>query len=280
MTYKVNLNEFEDKLEGKWWHYFRISDFAYMGRIPNQEEVDVEDDDFFIHKQMDEEKRFPMKVYHVIMDGEPFEIDGKEIRIKMSEYLVVYIQKHKKLPFACTFNKLMKNNTVVVNYNPNSFDNFQLKIPGKEFDVDPEELEEFFTNLEVEKKNELGSDDDITFQIDSLSEAPIIEQIASESGGKVYVFNSEIETIDKRISVFQGNETVFFLILLKNGQAASDVKKSTLKRDFDLIVAKSSKNAFEKYELKVGDKVSFNGKLKNDKKLGLLLQNIRKFEKQ
>ncbi len=35
----------------------------------------------------------------------------------------------------------------------------------------------------------------------------------------------------------------------------------------------------DQFKLQKGDKISFKGKLNNDRKAGLLIQNIRKFEK-
>ena len=66
---------------------------------------------------------------------------------------------------------------------------------------------------------------------------------------------------------------------VKGGTAAPDTKKSTLQREFEEINVKCSENAMTEFKLQKGDKISFKGKLNNDRKAGLLIQNIRKFEK-
>jgi hypothetical protein len=69
------------------------------------------------------------------------------------------------------------------------------------------------------------------------------------------------------------------MLRVKGGQVAPDTKKSTLRRDFEEINVKCSDTAMENTHLNIGDIISFKGKLNFDKKSGLVIQNIRKFEK-
>ncbi len=277
---KLNLETITDGLEGKWWHYIRSSDFAFQSRIPNQKEIEVNDDDILLHKEILEGESFPTKRFHLIMDDEAFEVEGKEIRDNLSTKCLEYIKQHKKLPFACTFKKIQKNGMVIIQYNPNGFDNFQLKITVDKLGLEGKEIEDYFETIKAEKDNPFANSDDVTLRIDAISEDPILEQVSMESGkSKAFVIMGEIIEIDLRKSYFQGNETIFYILQVKGGKLASDNKKNALLRDFTVLNAKCSRNAMEKYELTKGDIVSFNGKVKLDKKLKLIVQNIRKFEK-
>lgn len=277
---KINIDDLDDDLDGRWWHYIRACDFAFQSRIPNQNEVEVNDDDVLLHKEIKEGERFPSKRFHLIMDGEAFQVEGNEIRDILTKKLGEYLKVHNKLPFGCIFQKLQKNGVAIINYNPNNFDNFQLRLSPVMIEKQEDEMEEFIKTLEEEKTNLLGDADDITLKIKPISEHPILEQVSVESGSnKAFVINAKIMEIDKRKSFFQGNETIFYLLQVKGGKLAADKKKDSLQRDFDILNVKCSENAIEKFELKMGDIISFNGQVKNDNKLKIIVQNVRKFEK-
>jgi hypothetical protein len=282
--YKLNLSEIHDGLEGYWWHRIRTSDFAFQTKIPNQSEAEVEDDDILIHKEYKKDEygqreRFPTTRYQLISDGEPLEIDGKEVRKQLGGKLAEFVDKHKKLPYACEFKKVQQDDLIIFNYSPNPFETFQLKIEPLALNVSEDESETFIKSLEAINVNILAETGDVTTKISPVTDAAILEQISGESGGKVYVFEGVIIEIDLRKSFFQGSETIFYLLAIKGGQAAPDDKKSTLRRDFPLINAKASENALEKFDLKIGNVISFTGQLKNDKSLKWVIQNIRKFTK-
>lgn len=288
---KINLTEADDELNSHWWVRIRSSDFAFQTRIPNQEQAEAENDDIFIHKEILEGDRYPSIRYHTILDGELLPIEGKDAREILSKNLMEFIKQNKKLPFNCEFKSVNKgNHKINIYYSPNPNDNFKLVIPpewvwenedpeqAKQISV--EEITEKFQSLPTESTNPLAVSGDPTYSIKPVASAPIIEQIATESGKEsVYIANGKIEAIDLRKSYYMGNETVYYLIQVKGGEAATDKKKNTLRRKFEKINAKCSESAMEKYKLEVGDVVNFLGKLKKDKKLKLLIQNVRKFEK-
>ncbi|WP_371805774.1 hypothetical protein [Candidatus Lokiarchaeum ossiferum] len=277
---KIDITEIEDGLEGNWWHYIKSSDFSFQTRIPQLNSLEANEDDILIHKQILEGESFPTKRFHLIMDGEAFQVEGNEIRETLARKLAIFIQQNKKLPFGCTYKKIQKNNTVIIQYNPNGFDSFQLKIKPEDMELEDSDIEKLFSSMETEKVNALATSEDATFTIDPITEDPLLEQVSMESGkSKVFVVEGKIIAIDLRKSYFQGNETIFYLLQLEGGKIAPDNKKNTLQRDFSLINAKCSENAMKKFELQTGNKVSFNGKVKMDKKLKLLVQNIRKFDK-
>lgn len=277
---KIDINEIEDGLEGNWWHFIRSSDFSFQSRIPHLDSLDANEDDILIHKQILDGDSFPSKRFHLIMDGEAFQVEGNEVRETLATKLTNFIRQNNKLPFGCIYKKIQKNNSVIIQYNPNGFDNFQLKINPEEMDLEGSDFEKIFSTMEIEKINTLATSEDASFTIKPITEDPLLEQVSMESGkSKVFVIKGEIVEIDLRKSYFQGNETTFYLLQLKAGKIAPDNKKNTLQRDFSLINAKCSQNAMTKFELQKGDVVSFNGKVKLDKKMKLIVQNIRKFDK-
>lgn len=280
---KINLNDIIDEFESHWWHYIRAKDFAFLSSIPDFEAVEVFDDDILLHKEIKEGDRFPSKIYHIIVDGEPLQINGQDVRDMLSEKLTEYIKTEKKLPFGCKLNKILKTgNKIVIDYNPNGFDNFQLKfLPEKIFTEEKthDEIEEYFTELDPPASNALAGDEDPTFDIQPIETNPIVRQVATESGAdKVFVFDAEIKKIDRRKTVYMGTESIYYLLKIEGGEVAPDKKKNTIRKPLDQINVKCSEHAMETYELKVGQKITFNGKLKDDKKLKLLIQNVRKFE--
>ena len=288
---KVNLNEADDELNSHWWVRIRSSDFAFQSRIPNQEQAEGENEDIFIHKEILEGDRYPTIRYHTILDEELLPIDGKDAREILAKKMAEFIKKNNRLPFKTEFKSVSKgNHKINLKYSPNPNENFKLVLfpewvlDGKNTEqlnqISVDEIAEKFRSLPTDSTNPLAMSGDPTYTIKPVPSAPIIEQIATESGKEsVYIENGEIKTIDLRKSYYMGNETVYYLIRVKGGKAATDKKKDSLRRKFDKINVKCSENAMKKYKLEVGDVVNFTGKLKNDKKLKLIIQNVRKFEK-
>ena len=104
---KINLHEISDDLDSNWWHYIRSSsDFAFLAQIPDQKKVEVSEGDTLIHKQILEGDRFPSKVYHYILDGEPIEMDGKDVRDLFGETIAKFIKNSSQFPFGCKFKKI------------------------------------------------------------------------------------------------------------------------------------------------------------------------------
>jgi hypothetical protein len=215
--------------------------------------------------------------YHLIMDDSPLQLQKKDLNDNFAQHLVTYIRENKKFPYACSLEKIQKNGESIIKYKPTAFDEFTIKLSPEEYKI--ENPDEFFGKLEAEKMNPSNPEGGEEYTIKPLKQSQVISQVASESGGTVCVSNAEILEIDKRKSQFQEHITVFYILHVKGGTAAPDTKKSTLQRDFDEINVKCSDNAMEDVQMKVGDKISFKGKLNNDRKMGLLIQNIRKFEK-
>ncbi|MCF2139904.1 MAG: hypothetical protein K9W44_07610 [Candidatus Lokiarchaeota archaeon] len=283
---KINLTEAGDGLNSYWWIRIRSNDFAFQSRITDQEQAEAEEDDIFIHKEILEGDRYPTKRYHIVIDDELVQIDGKVAREILSKKVANYINDQSKLPFQCKFTRVVKTGPKInLYYDPNQSDGFKLTLLSEWIFKDQkekpiEEIEEFFKSLPQTHENPLSTSGDPTFFVEPVESANIIEQVATESGkNSVYIRNGEITEIDLRKSYYMGHETIFYLLHVKGGTAAPDKKKNSIQKEFEFINAKCSESSMEKYELKVGDIVNFSGKLKNDKKLKILIHNIRKFEK-
>ncbi len=270
---KLDLDNVNDGLYSRWWIYIDSENFIFQKNVP---ENDVKDDDILIHKEIKEGESFPTLRYHTILDDDVLEIDGKIAREMLSIKLQEFILNHKKLPYSVDFTKIQKNGLVIFKYSPTKFDNFQLKIPITDLDLEQDEAEEFFTNIE----NMEGTPVDGELKIDVMKENPIIETIASESGAnRVCIFNAEVKKMEKRSSEYMGHVSEFFILDLQKGEAAPDNKKKTMKRDFDRVIVKISEKTLTAADIKVGDIVSLSGKTKMNYEFKFIIQNVRKITK-
>ncbi|MHA2001663.1 MAG: hypothetical protein ACTSVU_06210 [Promethearchaeota archaeon] len=290
---KIDITKIEDEMEGNWWEYLRLSnDFGYQTKIPHHHSAEIENDDILIHKAKDTNEdtgfSFIAHNYFQILDGEAYEIKAADVRELIAGKIIAFIKKNKKLPHDIHFKKGFKNGKVMLTFRMTDYDSMNVKFDMKELEIshegkniEIEEMEEYFKNLPVEEKNPLAEkNSETTNKIHKMVSVPVFEEIAGETGGKIFVNDAKILEIDKRKSVFQEHETIFYLIHLKGGTAANSGKKDALIREFSEVNAKSSEMAMEKFKLKVGDVISFTGQLKKNRKLGYVIQNIRKFTKQ
>ncbi len=294
----INLFEVEDKLGGFWWEYLRVRDFGYLTKIADKKALDVEDDDILIHKEMaenDSGMKFPEKIYHQVLEGETFEIASNDVRLHLAKLLVGFINQKQKLPFACEYAKHMKNGAIAVNFTPTKFDNFQLKfrfttiknIPGAS-DPDVEEVAEYIRSLSHVKEPQFDGmiGGAISHGVKNLSlgemsveDVKNLRQIALVSGkNSVFVNEGTITKMEKQVSDYQGHETVSYILEITGGSIATMEKDPNL-IPVSMVRAKCSENGMEKYELAVGNTVSFGGKVNDSRDYGWLVQNIRKFEK-
>ncbi len=280
----LDLTEVSDGLTSKWWNFIRVADFAFQINIPKHEEVAAEEEDVFIHKEMmeieDISRKVLVKRYHTVLDGELIQVEPKDIRELIATKLSDFITANSQLPFGCQLKKIQKSNRLLIfNYSPNDFDKLQLKIPPESLfpnELTIEEMEDYIRKLPQCIENPLGGAD-TTHTIDPIEENRVIQQIALENGkNRVYVNNGILEKMDIRKTVYMGNETVYHLLYVKGGTAAPDNKKSSIRRDFDYLSAKCSKNLKKNTNLEIGDEISFSGTLKNDSELKYILQNVKK----
>jgi hypothetical protein len=95
----------------------------------------------------------------------------------------------------------------------------------------------------------------------------------------VSIFDAEVTSIEQRESKYQDEVTIFYIASLKGGTVASDAKKTSEHKSFTEIRVRLSDTIMEEMKLAPGDRITFNGKLKDDKYFGLLLQNVKKVTK-
>ena len=270
---KLELDNVNDGLFGRWWNYIDCENFVFQNNIP---ENSVKNDDILIHKEIKEGERFPTIRYHTILDDEVLEIDGKIARDMLSSKLREFIIKHKKIPYSVDFIKMQKNGLVIFKYSPTKFDNFQLKISVTEFDLEKDEAEEFFTTIENMEGIPVAGE----LKIILMPDNPIIEKVASESGAnRVYIFDTEVKEMEKRTSEYMGHVSEFFILDLQKGKAAPDNKKNTMKRDFNRVIVKINEKTLTSADIKVGDFVSLSGKTKMNNEFKFIIQNVRKITK-
>jgi len=95
---------------------------------------------------------------------------------------------------------------------------------------------------------------------------------------KVRVLEGKISFIDKYSSKFQDHETIYYIIGVENGIIEAEIDEELIQEKFNIVSVRCSENAMNKYNLKIGDIITFKGSLENDRKHGLLIKNVRKFE--
>jgi len=267
MVDKIDLNivSDNDEMDSKKWYYID-SEFNFMRFIKKKiyNDFSIENRSVLIHRQVFEGERFPSSRYHCILNDECLYLDGKGARKIMSINLRKFISKNKKLPFGCSYVKTSKNGFAVFNYEPIENLNFQLKIKESEvFDVE---------NLEQIKENKLSVELEIQNDIEPLFYNQFDNYIPS--GSKIQVKDGIIDNINRRSTTYLDNISYYYILRLSN----CFLLYEKISRKVDINV-KCSYNAMKKYELIIGDKITFNGRLKISSTEGLIIQNVRKFVK-
>lgn len=267
------VNE-EDELEGFKWKYISPK-FEYANSIPKKyfNNYRVEDCGILIHKQKLDGDRFDTTRYHYISEEEgitveeeviavSYILDGKEIRKYMSENFSNYVNNNKKLPFGCSIKKFVENkNKFIILYSPigEQYSTFQFSVSNDKLNID-------ISNLESEFDNRLGY---IRKTEDTIEP---ITRTQFSNYTKVNVIISKITEINLRESRYLDNITYFYILKLSNIKLDDD-------HIYEEINIRCTTKSKDKYELNIGDFISFKGSIKTDNKLGVLIQNIRKFTK-
>ena len=99
----------------------------------------------------------------------------------------------------------------------------------------------------------------------------------------ITVYEGEITDVVEKQSEFQGNFTIYYIVLLKNIKIGSRVSKKNDYRDEikdkDILKLRISERLIKDNKLEVKDKISINGRLVRDNFWGFIVKNIRKIEK-
>lgn len=268
---QVNQN---DSLEGFWWHYIR-NDFAFQKSIGKSyyNAFEVSDQSVLVHKQKVGDDKFPTTRYHLVMfDNESVDtylLDGKDIRKYLAMNFVSFVKNHHQLPFACHITKESPNREkITINYAPipKFFElNFEVLMVNLSYSI-----EELRALPQVEE-NELGRDIIETFGISPVWNMSL-EQFVESFGDKLMV-SGIVSAIDTRISRFKEHETVFYLVQVQNGKYMAEGGIDT----FPIVELnlRLTDKAMQKYALEVGSQVVAHGKLKIDRTMGCVLQNVK-----
>ncbi len=286
---QIDLSTIQDDIGGDWWLHHRAKDFGFLDKIKDQTDFLVDVDDVLIHKKILEGERFPAIRYHVVTPGGTVPATNQQVKDVMAKSLVAFVKANGMLPFACTFAKVFKNGGVQVDYAPTSWEKFAIKVEPATFGI--VDAQAFFqhdsasSNPAVPGAVASGATKAIPAGFKpaargaKVSSEPTIQGIADATGGSVSIFDAEVTAIEQHESRYQDEVTVFYLASLKGGTVASDAKKTSEHKSFTEIRARFSDTIIDETKLAIGDRITFNGKLKDDKYFGLVLQNVKKVTK-
>ncbi len=289
MDMKIDLGTIHDDIDGDWWLHARAADFGFLEKIKDRANHDVDIDDILIHKKILEGERFPTIRYHVVTASGTRPATNPEAKDVLARSLVKFVKARGTLPWACIFVKLFKNGAAQVDYAPTQWDKFALKVEPADHGIS--DVQAFFQHgSEPANPAATGANAQPGAAPSKpaprpqgkggkITSEPTIEAIAAGTGGAVSIFDAEVLSIEQRESHYQEEVTIFYIISLKGGQAAADTKKSTERKPFAEIRARFSDTIVEETKVAPGDRVTFNGRLKDDKYFGLLLQNVKKVAK-
>ncbi len=281
MVYPINLEEAEneDDLEGKWWNYIRLRDFMFRRHIPEEDytKFEVGQSDILIHREKLEGDMYPTTRYQIVdIDNEEassYLLESDVIKRYIRKSLIRYIVKIKKIPYKWTIVKFFKNGNAKMKYEPIKNLSFTVTITPKKLGYS----EQRFLKLETVEDNKLEETIKTEHTIDNIIHEPIIQGISDSTGGKVFIYDSEIVAVDKRVYSYKEHDTIFYFMRIDGGTVALSDAKSEEKFDYSEINVKCSEKAFHKYKLKVGVKITFKGSTTNKKDLGFYIHNVRKF---
>ncbi len=271
----VGIDDAEDEFGRQGlWSWFDASKFAYYLEIPDPNNIPMDEDDFLVHKVWEEGEQWPNVRYHLMQMGELLPAENNFIKDTLAELVLKYAEEHNKLPFRTEFSRGYKNGNVQVKYKPVDNQEFAIKIDAEDYEGD---LVEFIKGLETEKENPIaagpGQGD---FTIDSIRDSSLLRSF----GTSVYIKNAELVDINERRQQYNQFIQSVYLIQVKNGEVADSRKKDARTEPFEVLNAKISENLYEKSDLSVGEKISFKGSIKDHRKFGFIIQNIRKIEKE
>lgn len=304
----VNLNQVQDGRDGTWWHHVRAADFGYLDKLlfAELDAFDVDEGDVLIHQEMVEEdgKRYPAVAYSIVSKGSTHVVSTADLKTHLSKLLVRYVQDHNAYPFGCTFVKAFtKNNAVQVTYQPNKFQKFVLKVgnaagllrpelPGTPANPHPKASRPVPARPATPAGPAGGTSRPAVKPasppgetIHKIPASPSVINAARRNGkSSVTIEGAEVVAMKRyehtisRMSVSQGGEVseniVYYMLHLANGQVASDPKKSSPREPFEGVLLRLSQSLAS--GVKVGHRITLNGKLDPDNFWGDVIKNVKK----
>jgi len=96
---------------------------------------------------------------------------------------------------------------------------------------------------------------------------------------RITIYGAEITDIEEKEDDFQGNVTTYYLLTLKDIEFGPQLKKKSDYRkedieNFDKLIIRVSENLYSSDNFKLGDKISCNGGVNNDRLLGYMLKRV------
>ena len=273
---EISVDQINDGLERGLWSQFKADIFAFYDRVPDPKKIGLDEGDFLIHKAWLENERFPSVRYHLFSGDELLEVENNTIKEHLAKLILKYAKEKNKLPFGVMYEKDFKNGSVQMKYQPTPDQTFAIRISKEMFDKEGE-LSTYLKGLPQETDHPLAAIGELKlFTIQPIKDSALIRSF--EIDGNVHIENAEVVDINLRSEVFQEHEKVFYLVRLKGG-FVTDGRKDGRKESFDFLNIKISDNLYDSEKLLKGEKISFKGKIAVNKKLGFILQNIRKIDK-
>jgi hypothetical protein len=98
---------------------------------------------------------------------------------------------------------------------------------------------------------------------------------------RVTVYQGEITEIEERVSEYEGHETTYYLVDLKNVELGPQIKRKSdfdesELQEFDKLKVRLSENKYEKVDIEVGDNFGCNGTVNKDNFFGFMLKRVTK----
>ena len=273
---EISSEQINDDLERGLWSQFKAETFAFYDRVPDPKKIVIDEGDFLIHKAWIENERFPSVRYHLFLADELLEVENTTIKDHLAKLTLKYAKEKNKLPFGVVYEKDFKNGSVQLKYQPSPDQSFAIRISKEMFDGEGE-LSTYLKGLPQETEHPLAAIGELKlFTIQPIKDSALIRSF--EVDGSVNIENAEVVDINLRSEVFQEHEKVFYLVRIKGGMV-TDGRKEGRKEAFDFLNIKISDALYDSAKLVRGDIISFKGKIAVNRKLGFILQNIRKIDK-
>lgn len=266
----LKIEDLKDGLIGGLLSHFDSKNFAYREPIRYHDEILLNENDFLVHKLWVDGEIFPTIKYHIMMDGELLETTSKIIKDNLEKLIIEYVNVNNKLPFKVYYDKSFSNGSVQLKYEPTSDQSFAIKISKN----DKEQDLNIYSNLPTNALNPISNElEVINDDIYPIRDSSLLRSVSNNES--VILTDLVIKKINERKERFREHETTFYLLQCEEGYV-SDGLKDGRKEKIERINIKLSEKTYKESCPKIGDIISTKGKISTHRKLGFIIQNIRK----